>query len=82
MVHTKTDSIKTDDPWNVINNLFGNSKDKWYSTLVGFLGVTYTIRDMNHNLIAYITETEKNDPLFYNPEADTKTFKKRKFKNY
>lgn len=32
MVHTKTDSIKTDDPWNVINNLFGNSKDKWYST--------------------------------------------------
>ena len=78
MVHTKTKSIDSINPWQVINSLFGYSKDTWYSIIVAAFDITYTVYDLNHNLLAYITENE--DSIFYDPASDSPEFKKRRFK--
>lgn len=78
MVHTKTKSIDSVNPWQVINSLFGYSKDNWYSIVVAAFGITYAVYDLNHNLLAYITENE--DSIFYNPVSDSSKFRKIRFK--
>ena len=78
MVHTKTKSIDSINPWQTINSLFGYSKNNWYSIVVAAFGITYTVYDLNHNLLAYITENE--DSRFYDPVSDSPKFRSRRFK--
>ena len=79
MVHTKTKSIDSINPWQTINSLFGYSKNNWYSIVVAAFGITYTIYDLNHNLLAYITENEDN--IFYSPLVDTEKYRNLRFKS-
>ena len=78
MVHTKTKSIDSINPWQTVHSLFGYSKNNWYSIVVAAFGITYTVYDLNHNLLAYITENE--DSRFYDPVSDSPKFRGRRFK--